>query len=178
MKKLNFYYLTIEELNKLSQYDLTGRQDLAAIRDLFILQCITGIRKPDLLALTSANVIGETLQYVERKTNKVIHVQLTSSAKQIVERDRCNDQSALFPPLLVAKYNQSIKEALRLAGINRVVAVMNPKTGIEESHPIYEVASSTLARRSFLANLSMNITPELISKLTGHAESNSKTKNI
>ena len=40
MKKLNFYYLTIEELNKLSQYDLTGRQDLAAIRDLFILQCI------------------------------------------------------------------------------------------------------------------------------------------
>ena len=74
--------------------------------------------------------------------------------------------------------NESIKEALRLAGINRVVAVMNPKTGIEESHPIYEVASSTLARRSFLANLSMNITPELISKLTGHAESNSKTKNI
>ena len=175
MKK---FYLKKDELNKLNQFDFTNQPNLEISRDIFMLQSETGMRFCDVLALTSANVIGGAIHYVERKTNKAIHVQLTSSAKQIVERYRCNDQSALFPPLLVAKYNQSIKEALRLAGINRVVAVMNPKTGIEESHPIYEVASSTLARRSFLANLSMNITPELISKLTGHAESNSKTKNI
>ena len=176
--KNNFYYLTVEVLNKLNQFDFSGRQDLSAFRDVFIFQCLTGIYYNDLLTLTSANVIGETLQYVKRKTNKVIHVQLTSSAKEIVERYRCNDQSVLFPHLSVAEYNQSIKEMLRLAGIDRVVAVMNPKNRVEELRPIYEVGCSSLARGSFLGNLSMNITPELILKLTGHAETDSKTKNI
>lgn len=154
--KNSFYYLTVEELNKLNQFDFTDHPDLEISRDIFMLQSETGMRFCDVLALTSANVIGGAIHYVERKTNKVIHVQLTSSAREIVERYICNDKSVLFPSLSVAKYNQTIKEMLRLAGINRVVTVKNHEAGVEESLPIYEVANSQMARCSFVYNLLHN----------------------
>lgn len=89
--KNSFYYLTVEELNKLNQFDFTDHPDLEISRDIFMLQSETGMRICDVLALTSANVIGGAIQYVERKTNKVIHVPLTSSGswEQVPEVDYC-----------------------------------------------------------------------------------------
>ena len=42
---------------------------------------------------------------------------------------------------------------LRLAGITRVVTIINPTTRKEEQHPICDVASSHMARRNFIGNL-------------------------
>ena len=67
------------------------------------------------------------------------------------------------------KYNKSIKEMLQLAGIDRIVTVLNPTTRLEEQHPIYEVASSHMARRNFIGNLYSKVQdPNLISSMTGH----------
>lgn len=60
---------------------------------------------------------------------------------------------------------------LRLAKIDRIVTVLNSLTGEEEKKPIYEAASSHLARRNFIGNMYRKVKdPNAIGKLSGHAE--------
>ena len=50
-----------------------------------------------------------------------------------------------------------------------MVTVLNPTTGAEEKRPLNEIASSHLARRTFIGNLYKKVKdPLLISSLTGH----------
>ena len=59
----------------------------------------------------------------------------------------------------------------RGARLNRVVTVLNPTTREEEKHPLWEVASSHMARRCFIGNLYKILKdPNLIGKLSGHKE--------
>lgn len=58
-----------------------------------------------------------------------------------------------------------------LAGLDRTVTTLNPTTREEEKHPMYEVASSHMARRCFIGNLYKQVQdPNLVGKLSGHAE--------
>lgn len=43
-----------------------------------------------------------------------------------------------------------IKIMLQKAEISRIVTVINPITRKDEQHPIYEVATSYMARRNFI----------------------------
>ncbi len=96
---------------------------------------------------------------------------LTARAKEIIERyHKSEGQIGLMPFISEQKYNKAIKEMLRIAGIDRVVTVLNPTTRLEEQRPINEVASSHMARRYFIGNLYAKVQdPALISSMTGHS---------
>lgn len=52
-----------------------------------------------------------------------------------------------------------------------MVTVLNPTTGKEEKRPINEVASSHMARRTFIGNLYKKVKdPNLVGSLSGHTE--------
>ena len=52
-----------------------------------------------------------------------------------------------------------------------MVTVLNPTTGKEEQRPINEIASSHLARRTFVGNLYKKVKdPNLVGALSGHKE--------
>lgn len=52
-----------------------------------------------------------------------------------------------------------------------MVTILNPTTGKEEKRPINEVASSHMARRTFIGNLYKKVKdPNLVSSLSGHTE--------
>ena len=52
-----------------------------------------------------------------------------------------------------------------------MVTVRNPKTGEEEKRPINEIASSHMARRTFIGNLYKKVKdPSLVGALSGHKE--------
>jgi integrase len=56
------------------------------------------------------------------------------------------------------------------AGINRIVPVINKTTRIAEHKPIYTVATSHMARRTFTSILYENVQdPNIIGTMTGHA---------
>lgn len=56
-------------------------------------------------------------------------------------------------------------------GITRIVTVRNPTTGDEERHPINEIASNHLARRTFTGNIYKKVKdPNLVGALSGHKE--------
>ena len=77
----------------------------------------------------------------------------------------------LFPFITPQRYNSAIKAIFTLSGITRNVEVRNAKTGENELHPINEVASSHLARRTFVGNAYFKVSdPNIIGKMSGHVD--------
>lgn len=169
------FYITIEERNKLYNANFSRHPRLARQRDIFVFQCVVGCRVSDLWAMTKDNVIDGFLQYVPRKTKEgkpvTVRVPLNSVAKEILNRYKDYEGDSLFPFTSQQHYNKDIKTMLFGARINRVVTVLNPTTGESEQRPIYEVASSHMARRCFIGNLYKKVQdPNLIGELSGHVE--------
>lgn len=169
------YFLTVDERNALYRFDLSNRPALAVQRDIFVFQCLTGCRVSDLLKLTRGNLIAGGIEYVPIKTRgergDTVRVPLNSIAADIVERYKDDTRAALLPFVSAQKYNDAIKEAFTLAGLTRPVTVLDPMTRQEVQKPLNEIASSHLARRTFVGNLYKQVKdPNLIAKLSGHVE--------
>ncbi len=169
------FFLTPEEMTKLYNYKFTEQPSLAVQRDIFILQSNLGMRVGDFYSLTVSNIVNDAIEYIPSKTlhesGKVARIPLTERAKEIITRYQKDSQMSLVPLISEQHYNKAIKEMLRIAGIDRVVTTLNPTTRVEEKHPIWEVASTHMARRNFIGNLyAMVKDPDLISSMTGHVE--------
>ena len=68
-------------------------------------------------------------------------------------------------------YNDSIKDVLEFAGITYLVTELDTVTRKEKKVPINDIASSHLARRTFIGNIYKLVKdPNLVSALTGHVE--------
>lgn len=182
------YYLTIEERNAIASTAMPSER-LATQRDIFIFQCHVGCRVSDLLRLTESNIVDGVLSYVPRKTKDeaetptTARVPLSDTAIGLVEKYRGKDRRGrLFPFISAQKYNEAIKEVLTLAGITREVEVRNTKTGEFELRSINELASSHLARRTFVGNAYAKVSdPNIIGKMSGHVEGSkafSRYRNI
>lgn len=50
-------YFSLEERDKITDYDLSANPSLEAQRDIFIFQCLIGCRVSDLMAMTPASII-------------------------------------------------------------------------------------------------------------------------
>jgi integrase len=99
-------------------------------------------------------------------------VPLHQKALSLIEKYRGVDpEGRLFPFITAQRYNGAIKVIFKMSGIVRKVEIRNPKTGENEFVPINEVASSHLARRTFIGNAYFKVTdPNLIGKMSGHVE--------
>lgn len=173
------YYLTTEERDILYKTDLGKNNEISLARDIFVFQCYIGCRISDLLSLTKDNIVtsanGTAVHYIPSKTKeerpRVVKVYLAPTAIEILNKYKDQDRDTIFPYLSTAKLNDLIRLSLRRAGITRVVTIVNPLTKQSEQHPICEVASSHMARRTFIGNLYKKVKdPNLVGKLSGHCE--------
>lgn len=172
------YYITIEERDIIAKHDFSDNPSLEAQRDIFIFQCLIGCRVSDLYAMTDKSIVeGNFIEYMPQKTvgerPQVVRVPLGATAKALVDKyaDRPELGEKLFPFISSQKYNVAIKKIFTICGIDRIVTVLNPTTGKEEKRPINEIASSHLARRTFIGNLYKKVKdPNLVGALSGHKE--------
>ena len=188
------YYLTLAERNLIADFDLDSKWESMAAeekndlllktsfstikeqRDIFIFQCLIGCRVSDLLAMTPSNVDNGIVSYIPIKTRNerpvAVRVPLNKRAMALVEKYQGVDKKGrLFPFISSQRYDDSIKDIVKLCGINRMITKLNPVTSEEEQHPIWEVASSHMARRTFVGNLYKKLKdPKLVGSLSGHAE--------
>ena len=189
------YYITIEERNKIAETDIAAAYEqlskeerkgickanlagYAIQRDIFIFQCFVGCRVGDLLTLSKGNIVDGILVYSPHKTKdngeQVLQarVPLHPKAMELVKKyEGYMDNGLLFPFITAQKYNIAIKKIFKLAGITRNVIIRNPKTGENELVPIDTVASSHLARRTFIGNAYFKVSdPNLIGKMSGHVD--------
>lgn len=172
------YYISIEERNQIADYDFSNDKRLETQRDIFIFQCFVGCRVGDLMSFTEGNITNGMLVYTPHKTKNKgetpiqARVPLHAKALELIEKYKGADRKGhLFPFTSGQKYNVAIKEIFTAAGITRNVEVRNPITGKNEIRPLNEIASSHLARRTFIGNAYFKVSdPNIIGKMSGHAE--------
>lgn len=170
------YYITLEERNIIAEHDFSQSKSLETQRDIFIFHTLIGCRVSDLYRLTENDVINGAVEYIAQKTLKdratTIRVPLNQRGLDLIERYRGKDpEGRLFPFISQQKYNKAIKSIFTICGITRMVTILNAATGKEEKRPLNELASSHLARRTFVGNLYKKVKdPNLVGALSGHKE--------
>ena len=169
------FYLTLEERDRVYYADLSGLGATHPIyRDIFMFQCLIGCRVSDLNRLTKANVVDGCVEYIPQKTKmehaNTVRVPLNQKALDILERYK-DLEGALLPRFSHFGYNKKIKEILKYVGIDRMVRVLDPKTREDVARPLYEVATTHTARKTFIGNLYKQVKdPNLIASMSGHSE--------
>ena len=169
------FYLTLEERDKVYYADLSGMGPTYPVyRDIFMFQCLIGCRVSDLNRLTKANIVDGFVEYIPQKTKmehaNTVRVPLNQKAREILERYK-DLENALLPRFSHFGYNKKIKEILKYVGIDRKVIVLDPKTREDVARPLYEVASTHTARKTFIGNLYRQVKdPNLIASMSGHSE--------
>lgn len=168
-------YINIEERNRLHKANLSRHPGISVQRDIFVFQCLIGCRVGDLLQLKRSNVVKGAIEYIPRKTKDghpvTVRVPLNDTAMAILAKYSDRKGSALLPFISSQKYNESIKRAFLAAGLKRPVQVLNTVTREPEMKPLYSIASSHMARRTFIGNLYKQVKdPNLIAQLSGHVE--------
>lgn len=96
---------------------------------------------------------------------------MNETARRLIAKYRDPDRESLFPFNTEQDYNRKIKEVFRRAGLDRMVTVLDQQTRQEIQRPLYEVASSHMARRTFIGNIYKKVKdPNLVGALSGHKE--------
>ena len=172
-------YLTIEERDKVYYADLSKHQGLSVTRDMFIFQCMVGCRVSDLYSFTTRNLTEDGfIEYLPEKTREnavegapstFCRVPLNQKAREIIERHIDKRSGRLFPYLSKGMYSFGIKMLLLFCGIDRMVTARDPDTKEFGRFPLYWVATSHTARKTFIANVYKKVKdPSLICSMTGH----------
>lgn len=172
------FFLSLQERDLLYHSQMST-EHLNKQKDIFVFQCCVGTRVSDLMTLTSANITSDgVLVYSPIKTYKdgkeqvIARVPLSKTAKELISKYEGIDRKGrLFPFSNACQYNADIKRVLAEAGITRLVPIRETMTGKTELRPINEVASSHMARRTFVANLYRETPdPNIISVMSGHVQ--------
>lgn len=171
------YYISTSERDNIANTKMPT-QHLETQRDIFVFHCFVGCRVSDLVKLTKDNITDGVLIYTPHKTKDdgeqavQARVPLHPKAVELINKYKGKDKKGrLFPFISAIKYNVAIKEIFTLAGITRKVEVRNAKTGEMELRPINELASSHIARRTFVGNAYKQVAdPNIIGKMSGHVE--------
>ena len=188
------YYITIAERNTIANADIASiwekmdkkeqqkarmpLETLITQRDIFVFHCFVGCRVGDLMRLTPKHIQDGILVYTPHKTKDEgddavqARVPLHPKALELIKQYREKDNKGrLFPFISAQRYNDAIKMIFTMAGVNREVEVRNPLTGNYELRPINEIASSHLARRTFIGNAYFKVSdPNIIGKMSGHVD--------
>jgi intN1 len=171
-------YITLEERNQIWEHKFSPETKyLEVFRDIFIFQCHIGCRVGDLFKMTPANLMGESIEYIPRKTKEghpyTVSVPLTKIAQEIVVKYSAEAiiSGKLLPFTYDQEYNKAIKKIFKEVGITRMVTFLNPTTREETKVPINTIAASHMARKTFIGNMykkAKNAT--LVGALSGHVE--------
>ena len=174
------YYLTIEERDRLYDFvfpDDQFKEKYEMERDTFIFQCLVGCRISDEMSFTRANIIDGFLEYIPIKTMKTstrtVRVPLVPKAAAILNKYKnCKFRGdKLFHFYQFSIYEKDLKDIFKIAGLSRMVTICNAQTGQEEQRPLYELASTHLARRTFIGNLYKKVKdPNIIASMSGHVD--------
>ena len=149
-------FLKSEEIRKVMNTEVPP--ELQLTKDLFVLNCALGCRISDLLRLSMDKVaVSEDgipyVHYIPSKTarsqtiNQEIQTPLIRTALDIILRTRLafNGHNLKYEKQV---YNKKLRTLLEYCGINRLVCLYDAELGDNIYKPLYEVASSKLARKT------------------------------
>jgi integrase len=166
--------MTRDELSAL--YRIVSEEEKVMLaKDMFCLQAALGCRVGDLVRLAKHNVQDGKLTYYPHKkenTSVKVEVPLSGRAKEIIAKYEGVEKSdRLMPFMRTNEYNVHIKEAFRIANLDRTVIRFNRELKKEEHFKLYELASTHMARRTFVDILCQAGEPlHVVASMSGHSE--------
>lgn len=178
IKKEGKIALTHEEINQIKSTEL--KEGLRVSRDLFIIQCQTGIRVSDFPRLLNNDNISEidgvkVCMFRDQKENQRFIIPLDSPDLYPDTYERMRPYLDKCPVTTLTdhqRYNRHIKAIAKEAGLDREITETQTKGGKVESEtrPLHDVITSHDARHSFITNCYryFNLTDEKIIQITGH----------
>lgn len=166
---LSFIYLSKRDISRIYYFDgLTKRQK--QLRDIFILGCMTGLRFSDYSRLTKDNIKGDNIQMLTQKTKVKVCIPITKYVREIFEK-----YNNILPKACKIQYfNKVLKEILRKVGMTEIITLEREIAGeiVTIKIPKYELATSHMARRTFITNMIKdNVSENRLKGFTGHKSS-------
>jgi len=150
------FFLRKAELKMIIETEVP--QELQMAKDIFVLNCCIGARISDFFSFTMDKVSVSPegipfIHYIPHKTMKEmetmveIKTPLVRIAYDIVMKTKLdfNQQNANYT---IAVYNRELRKLLKFCGLDRPVSKFNETKGENEYFPLYELASSRLARKT------------------------------
>lgn len=172
-------YLSMNELKIIGDLDLSKKQNLERVRDLFLLGCFTGLRFSDFSQIKKENIDNEKsiIKITTQKTKEKVTIPIHPLVKNILAKYN----NTLPKALTNQNMNKCLKEIAELARIDKPIECTITKAGIlqKNTFPKYELITTHTARRSFATNLYLADVPSIsIMKITGHRTEKSFLKYI
>ena len=166
-------FLTWDELMRVTNLEFgSDEQQLEYVRDLFCLECFTGLRYSDIQGLKPCQISDSTIEIVTKKTADHLSIELNTYSRWLLEKYRGRWADHVMPQVTIQWMNRRIKEVCRRAGVTEVLQKVwyEGSERYEVSKAKWELVSSHCGRRTFVCNsLAMGITPETVMKWTGHS---------
>ncbi|TAL70464.1 MAG: hypothetical protein EPN82_02315 [Bacteroidetes bacterium] len=162
-------YLTDAELKKIENLDLSFGDRLNNIKNVFLLQCYTGLRYSDLIKLTQEDIKNDFIIIRTVKTKDEINIPISPKARKLLD----NLDGLNFKFVSNQKMNSYLTEIGIRAGIDEPFKniLYRGSERIEKILPKYEMLSTHTARRTFITlSLEKGMRPEVVMKITGHKD--------
>lgn len=159
--------LSIKELQRLENVDLSSNERLRNVRDMFLLGCFTGLRYSDLSRLRPDNIHEGSFRVRTEKTKDLLSIPITPPAQRILNRLSLLD----FRHISNQKFNAYIKEVCLRAGMESLTTITRYSGAkkIEITRPKYECVSSHTMRRTFVTVSKMlGLDDHTVMAVTGH----------
>lgn len=158
-------YLTEEEVQKIIDYEPENDTE-RAVRNQFILGCLTCARMSDYVTFTRENIFNDKLRYVSKKTRIKTELPLSPVVKRIIQENEFYG----FVGLEYSNpwFNKTIQEICRKIGLDEEIKVYQGGKYIKGKK--YTFIGSHTSRRTGITNLYLRgVDIYLISKLAGHS---------
>ena len=151
---------------------------LEKVRQLFVLQCSTGLRYSDVVKIRKNHVRSNVIYMNSTKTRQKLQIPLNDNSNEILTG--CNFDASRIS-ISNQKYNDYIKELCDHVGINQPIMRISYRGNKEIQEPLKksEIMTSHHGRRFFITqNLINGVRPEVIMSMTGHVDFRSFKKYI
>jgi integrase len=165
-EEVDSIYLNWKEIAGLYKLSLSHEPKLEAVRDLFVLGCLTGLRFSDYTVLRPDEIRDGMLFVTQVKTSGRVIIPVRPEAAKILEK-----YALKMPQVSNPEFNFYIKEIAKLAGLNEMIRIAHKRGNkmVEDIRPKYAWVVSHTCRRSFCTNEFLDGTPvHLIMAISGH----------
>lgn len=167
-------FLKYKELMYFFHYEYPKEKEhLSKARDMFCFMAFTSLRYSDLAALKPVNLVDGYLDFCTEKTDDKLHIALNEHAMKIIEKYSWYKGDTIFPVPSNQKLNDYLKEAAKLAGLDREISQVYFKGNIrhEDTYKFWEQISCHDARRTFVCcSLALGIPASVVMSCTGHSD--------
>lgn len=157
--------LSQTELNKMVEYDFSDRTHLERIRDIFCLECYTGLRFSDIATLKPENIKKTYIQKGSIKTKDLLRIPLNKFSRAVLDK-----YSNSLPVVSQQKTNDYLKEIGSILEFNEVVELRKFKGNqvILETYKKHELIGTHTGRRTFITlSLEKGMRMEVVMKIAG-----------